>query len=240
MFSYHIALLLPVIRYCDIVQSQYNSICPKCYLSQQQLLLLLSSQLPLQTSFATLTRPKLFPVAAPTHVICSSTISCLCSRELCQQGRFYGLYLSSNILVPAVAFHLLLYHLYSGSPKATSGSRMKGKTEQLQTFTGGKMNYPTISVHSLRYGKAQCKQKAWWRNAVFTEIHIFLCFCEGAVAWRMKCHCRVKTARLSHDLTKHSTWTWIFLEPQPCMNPKLSGERKGTNEVFVVRQSPLK
>lgn len=112
VFSYHVALLLPVIRYYGILQSQYNSICSKCYLSWQQLLLLLSSQPPLQTSFATLTRSELFPMAAPTHFICSNTSFCLCSRELHQQGSFYGLYLFGNILVCAVAFHLLPYHLY--------------------------------------------------------------------------------------------------------------------------------
>lgn len=126
------------------------------------------------------------------------------------------------------------------SPKGTSSGRMWGKTEQLQTFTGAKLNYPAIAVHSPQYERAWCKQKAWRRNAVFTEKHIFLCLCEGAVAWRMKCYCWVKAAHLSHGLTERSAWTWIFLEPQPCMNPKLSGERKGTNEVFVVRQSPLK
>lgn len=50
----------------------------------------------------------------------------------------------------------------------------------------------------------------------------------------------MKTACLSHSLTEHSACTWIFLEPQPCMNSKLSRERKGINEVLVVRQSPLK
>lgn len=117
MFSYHIALLFPMVRYNNILQSQYNSICPRCYPSQQQLLLLLSSRLPLQTSFAALTRPERFPLAAPTHVITSSVISHLCSRELHQWGRFYGLYLFSNVLVPAVAFHLLPCHLYCAKPQ---------------------------------------------------------------------------------------------------------------------------
>jgi len=46
-------------------------------------------------------------------------------------------------------------------------------------------------------------------------------------------------AYLHHQLPGSTSWAWIFLEPQVCLNPKLPGERKGTNEVFVVRQSPL-
>lgn len=58
-------------------------------------------------------------------------------------------------------------------PKGTSGSRMRGKAEQLQTFTGGKLNSPAICVHSLWYERAQCKKKVCWRNAVFTGNTFF-------------------------------------------------------------------
>lgn len=46
------------------------------------------------------------------------------------------------------------------SPKGTSGSRMREKHEQLQTFTSSsKLNSVAISVHSLWYERSWCKQK---------------------------------------------------------------------------------
>lgn len=190
----------------------------------------------LQANFAA--RPEIFPMMAPRNIMCSRTITCLCSRELDHQGKFYSLYLFNNILVPAVIF--LYCHLIrtAQSPIGTSGHG--GRESSCKPLLVAETELPSHFCSQPVIWKISVQTKTWQRNAVFTENHIFLCFCESAVAWKTKCYCWVKTACLSHSLTKRSAWTWIFLEPQPCMNSKLSRERKGINEVFVVRQSPLK
>lgn len=162
-------------------------------------------------------------MAAPAHVSCSSTISCLCSRELHQQGKFYSLYLFSNILVPAALFHLFRSSVLHRALKEFQAVGCGGRLSSCkplpvanwitQPFLFTACDTEELGANKKRGGGKLCSQK----NTIFSV---------SAKAWRMKCYCRVKTACLSRGLTECSTWAWIFLEPQLCMNPKLSGEKK--------------
>lgn len=112
-------------------------------------------------SIATLTRLKLSPMAAPACIISSSTLACFSALA----GTVLWL-----IPLTATAWYLwwLFIYCYIGctaqSPEETPGSRVG----QLHAFTSDKMNYPAISVHSLRNEKARCKQNTWGRNAALT------------------------------------------------------------------------
>lgn len=53
-------------------------------------------------------------------------------------------------------------------PKELQAVGWGGRLSSCKPFTGGKMNYPTISDHSLRYERAQCKQCCAHRKTCFS------------------------------------------------------------------------
>lgn len=233
-------MLLPAVRCCGILQPEHDSMCPRCDLSQQPIAVIvvviiiqgiILQHWQDQSNFPWWLQP---------------TLCALAPSPACASGNWI-IRESSTAYTSSIIFWypqwLFIYcHLIctAQSPKGTSGSRSGGRVSSCKPLLVVETELPSHFCSQPGIWKSMVQIKTWQRNVMFTEKHIFLCFCEGAVAWKMKCYCWVKTACLSHSLTKHCTWTWIFLEPQPCMNSKLSREGKGINEVFVVRQSPLK